>query len=27
VSRDLDRANLGRSGMASKPDVVPQAAE
>ena len=27
VSRDLDRANLARSGMASKPDVVPQAAE
>ena len=27
VSRDLDRANLARSGLASKPDVVPQAAE
>jgi hypothetical protein len=27
VSRDLDRANLARSGMTSKPDVVPQAAE
>ena len=27
VSRDLDRANLAKSGLASKPDVVPQAAE
>ena len=27
VSRDLDRADLGRSGMSSQPDVVPQAAE
>ena len=27
VSRDLDRANLPRPGMAPKPDVVPQAAE
>ncbi len=27
VSRDLDRANLAKSGMAPKPDVVPQAAE
>jgi biopolymer transport protein ExbB len=27
VSRDLDRANLARSGLAAKPDVVPQAAE
>ena len=27
VSRDLDRANLAKSGPASKPDVVPQAAE
>ena len=27
LSRDLDRANLAKSGLASKPDVVPQAAE
>ena len=27
VSRDLDRANLAKSGLASKPDIVPQAAE
>jgi biopolymer transport protein ExbB len=27
VSRDLDRANVSRSGMAPKPDVVAQAAE
>jgi biopolymer transport protein ExbB len=27
VSRDLDRANLAKSGLASKPDVIPQAAE
>jgi biopolymer transport protein ExbB len=27
VSRDLDRANLAKAGLASKPDVVPQAAE
>jgi biopolymer transport protein ExbB len=27
VSRDLDRAILAKSGLASKPDVVPQAAE
>ena len=27
VSRDLDRANLAKPGMAPKPDVVPQAAE
>ena len=27
VSRDLDRANLAKSGLASKPDVVQQAAE
>jgi biopolymer transport protein ExbB len=27
VSRDLDRANLGKAGLASKPDLVPQAAE
>jgi biopolymer transport protein ExbB len=27
VSRDLDRANLAKSGPASRPDVVPQAAE
>ena len=27
VSRDLDRANLPKSGLAPKPDVVPQAAE
>ena len=27
LSRDLDRANLAKSGRASKPDVVPQAAE
>jgi biopolymer transport protein ExbB len=27
VSRDLDRANLARPGLAAKPDIVPQAAE
>jgi hypothetical protein len=27
VSRDLDRATLGKSGLAAKPDIVPQAAE
>jgi biopolymer transport protein ExbB len=27
VSRDLDRANLAKPGMTSRPDVVPQAAE
>jgi biopolymer transport protein ExbB len=27
VSRDLDRANVARSGLASKPGIVPQAAE
>ena len=27
VSRDLDRANLAKPGLAPKPDVVPQAAE
>jgi len=27
VSRDLDRAILAKSGLTSKPDVVPQAAE
>jgi biopolymer transport protein ExbB len=27
VSRDLDRANLAKSGVASRPDLVPQAAE
>jgi biopolymer transport protein ExbB len=27
VSRDLDRANLAKSGLASKPGIVPQAAE
>jgi biopolymer transport protein ExbB len=27
VSRDLDRAAIGRSGLAAKPDIVTQAAE
>jgi biopolymer transport protein ExbB len=27
VSRDLDRANLGKAGLASKPDLIPHAAE
>jgi hypothetical protein len=27
VSRDLDRANLAKSGLASKPDLVRLAAE
>jgi hypothetical protein len=27
VSRDLDRANVSKPGMAPKPNVVPQAAE
>jgi hypothetical protein len=27
VSRDLDRAALGKSGWAAKPDIVTQAAE
>ena len=27
VSRDLDRANLAKAGLAAKPDIVPQAAE
>ena len=27
VSRDLDRASLAKAGLASKPDIVTQAAE